>query len=100
MIFESSVSGGEAEAVDCPRCGQEGGAACRSPAGRWVLFPHIVRVEAVLTKRREELRAKMGRCRSASDGECNAKDCPQLADGEPARSGRHCPIDHPDDHES
>ena len=33
-------------------------------------------------------------CHAArSDGECIAPSCPQLRDGEPARSGRHCPID-------
>lgn len=34
------------------------------------------------------------RCHAARDGECFWSDCPQLRDGEPARSGRHCPIDH------
>ena len=33
------------------------------------------------------------RCHAASDGECDAPTCPQLRDGEPAKTGRHCPID-------
>ena len=32
-------------------------------------------------------------CRSGRDGECNWKHCPQERDGEPKRSGRHCPVD-------
>lgn len=28
-----------------------------------------------------------------SDGECNWRECPQLKDGEPDKSGRHCPLD-------
>ncbi len=36
------------------------------------------------------------RCHSCSDGECFWKDCPQLRDGEPEKSGRHCPLDDSD----
>lgn len=32
-------------------------------------------------------------CRAGRDGECNWAKCPQLRDGEPAGTGRHCPID-------
>ena len=36
-------------------------------------------------------------CHSGSDGEgcaaTNDKRCPQLRDGEPGKSGRHCPLD-------
>jgi hypothetical protein len=32
-------------------------------------------------------------CRSASDGDCFWKECPQLRDGEPHKTGRHCPLD-------
>lgn len=35
-----------------------------------------------------------GRCRSDADGECTWKGCPQLRDGEPRATGRHCPLDH------
>lgn len=30
---------------------------------------------------------------SMSDGECDAPTCPQLRDGEPEKTGRHCPLD-------
>lgn len=33
------------------------------------------------------------RCRAGSDGDCVWSACPQLRDGEPAASGRHCPLD-------
>lgn len=28
-----------------------------------------------------------------SDGDCSWSECPQLRDGEPAATGRHCPLD-------
>lgn len=37
------------------------------------------------------------RCAAARDGECNHAQCPQLRDGEPENSGRHCPIDNWDE---
>lgn len=37
------------------------------------------------------------KCHSNGDGDCIWAECPQLRDGEPARSGRHCPIDTEDD---
>ena len=32
-------------------------------------------------------------CAAGHDGECASPLCPQLRDGEPRRSGRHCPLD-------
>lgn len=32
-------------------------------------------------------------CKANRDGECNWLDCPQIKDGEPVKSGRHCPLD-------
>jgi len=32
-------------------------------------------------------------CHADSDGECFWAECPQLRDGEPAKSRRHCPLD-------
>lgn len=32
-------------------------------------------------------------CQSARDGECIWKRCPQLLEGEPEKTGRHCPLD-------
>lgn len=34
-----------------------------------------------------------GRCGAARDGDCSKSWCPQLRDGEPKTSGRHCPLD-------
>jgi hypothetical protein len=31
-------------------------------------------------------------CQSKTDGDCSHSDCPQLRDGEPERTGRHCPL--------
>ena len=39
------------------------------------------------------------RCHAGSDGDCEWKDCPQLRDGEPKATGRHCPIDTADKYE-
>lgn len=33
------------------------------------------------------------KCHSNKDGDCRWPSCPQLRDGEPWYSGRHCPID-------
>jgi len=32
-------------------------------------------------------------CKAQKDGECFWGECPQAKDGEPIRSGRHCPLD-------
>lgn len=32
-------------------------------------------------------------CAANRDGECNHPECPQNRDGEPKKSGRHCPLD-------
>lgn len=37
------------------------------------------------------------RCHAARDGECSWGACPQLRDGEPKATGRHCPIDRDDE---
>lgn len=31
-------------------------------------------------------------CKADRDGECSHKDCPQLRDGEPGKTGRSCPL--------
>lgn len=38
-------------------------------------------------------------CAAGSDGECNDPRCPQNLEGEPAKSGRHCPLDNRDNEE-
>ena len=32
-------------------------------------------------------------CHAQQDGDCSWRDCPQVRDGEPNSSGRHCPLD-------
>lgn len=32
-------------------------------------------------------------CAAGKDGECAHSQCPQLRDGEPSATGRHCPLD-------
>jgi hypothetical protein len=36
-------------------------------------------------------------CHGHEDSECAWKECPQIRDGEPEKSGRHCPLDNRDD---
>jgi|GEM_PF-5987150 hypothetical protein len=38
-------------------------------------------------------------CHADRDGDCEHADCPQLRDGEPKATGRHCPLDRRDDDE-
>lgn len=33
------------------------------------------------------------RCHACRDGDCIDDRCPQNRDGEPVKSGRHCPLD-------
>ncbi|WP_242540132.1 hypothetical protein [Trinickia mobilis] len=37
--------------------------------------------------------ADFARCAAHPDGDCTHAKCPQLRDGEPEKSGRHCPLD-------
>jgi hypothetical protein len=39
-------------------------------------------------------------CHADRDGDCNHKDCPQLRDGEPHKSGRSCPLNWGDDNDA
>jgi len=39
------------------------------------------------------------RCHASRDGECVHQQCPQLRDGEPMKTGRHCPLDAMEDEE-
>lgn len=99
-VFSSSFSVHEAyQAVACTKCLKPAGQPCQSPSGRRLQLPHVRRCNAMVQYLRQQLAAKMGYCRSASDGECFAKDCPQIADCEPQTTGRHCPIDCREDDE-
>jgi hypothetical protein len=42
---------------------------------------------------------RMTRCQADGDGDCMWKLCPQHRDGEPRKSGRHCPLDKSEDPE-
>jgi hypothetical protein len=39
-------------------------------------------------------------CQAATDGDCIHPNCPQNRDGEPMKSGRHCPLPHWSDDEN
>lgn len=43
----------------------------------------------------ELMRVLLGplRCHANRDGGCKHATCPQIADGEPDKTGRHCPLD-------
>lgn len=38
-------------------------------------------------------RSPLTSCAADRDGECHHPDCPQIRDGEPEKSDRHCPLD-------
>lgn len=40
------------------------------------------------------------RCAAGRDGDCIHPDCPQNKEGEPAKTGRHCPLDVEDDEDN
>lgn len=44
-----------------------------------------------------EIPEEKTRCHADSDGECFWEHCPQLRDKEPHKSGRHCPLDIPEE---
>ena len=44
-----------------------------------------------------ELGGPKERCHADRDGDCVHANCPQLRDGEPKSTGRHCPLDVDDD---
>jgi hypothetical protein len=71
----------------CPVCnGQRSHhAACSVP----VLGPTTSRADALAPPPDQPMPE---RCHAAKDGEC-WEPCPQLRDGEPATTGRHCPVD-------
>jgi hypothetical protein len=53
----------------------------------------IALVEQAAAKAASHDTRPLTRCASARDGECVNLQCPQLRDGEPGKSGRHCPLD-------
>ena len=45
------------------------------------------------TSKLVQIEPPLTRCAASRDGECFHAQCPQTKDGEPVKSGRHCPID-------
>ncbi len=45
-------------------------------------------------RRRKQENEVLTRCQCGTDGECNHPNCPQIRDGEPKKTGRHCPLPH------
>lgn len=43
-------------------------------------------------KEMARLTKSLNRCQSNSDGDCEHEQCPQILDGEPAATGRSCPL--------
>jgi len=80
-------------------------------AGRSITIGDILRARAALNKEPDqrgpavlddgrELLARYGaslpgddHCHAHQDGDCTWEKCPQIRDGEPQKSGRHCPLD-------
>lgn len=58
-----------------------------SPAGSCPRWQKAPRQSAAPRKER------LKRCAASRDGDCSHDQCPQNRDGEPAKSGRHCPLD-------
>lgn len=56
--------------------------------------------EAADDARRRWLLRPLTSCAADDDGDCNHHECPQIRDGEPKRTGRHCPLDRRGDDES
>ena len=44
--------------------------------------------------RRKQEKETPTSCQAGTDGECNHPNCPQVIDGEPEKTGRHCPLPH------
>jgi hypothetical protein len=58
-----------------------------------VLADDLNRADAMEFEARHAADQLQPRCHAAKDGECAWSECPQIRDGEPLASGRHCPID-------
>lgn len=65
-------------------------------AVRWAERAHRIGTPASTGGERKESPLN-GRCQADRDGDCVHSQCPQLRDGEPKATGRHCPLDTEDD---
>jgi hypothetical protein len=51
-------------------------------------------MKQILTNKEAEERYNCEKyCHADTDGDCTWEGCPQLRDGEPEKTGRHCPLD-------
>lgn len=58
----------------------------------------VAAIAAVLTQKFDtKATTPLKRCAAGRDGECGHTQCPQLRDGEPRATGRHCPLDNEGD---
>lgn len=71
---------------------------------KWIDFGHLGREpiywrplppkpDDVPKRHYDPQQRRFTRCQSDDDGDCEWSECPQLKDGEPKASGRHCPLD-------
>lgn len=51
------------------------------------------KIDSLKSSLKEKPSSQAESCHADRDGECKWRRCPQLRDGEPEKSGRHCPID-------
>ncbi|AIB11819.1 hypothetical protein ABAZ39_07370 [Azospirillum argentinense] len=71
----------------------------RMPSPKWVTFQAVwdaLQVEVLpLPSAPAPMEAfkPLTHCAAGKDGDCIHPECPQLRDGEPAKSRRHCPLD-------
>ncbi|HEU6454004.1 MAG TPA: hypothetical protein VN201_00915 [Roseateles sp.] len=53
----------------------------------------IVSAAAAMASATPNALHKLTGCAAGKDGDCTHSQCPQLRDGEPKATGRHCPLD-------
>lgn len=87
--------GASLRAVGWKLLGQRGGGNWNTPGHPRIDTDAALRGQKLLWTAAEQKggAASLTRCAAGRDGECGHAQCPQLRDGEPAKSGRHCPFD-------
>ncbi len=65
----------------------------QTPSGADLVgLDEVRRSVGIASARPKTIRRATG-CAAGRDGDCNWNQCPQLHDGEPGATGRHCPLD-------
>lgn len=59
----------------------------------WFIGPMVKRKEPQRPRVCHKVREDLGICHAQMDGDCDWEICPQIRDGEPWKTGRHCPLD-------